>query len=115
LIPQLAAVRVCELGGTDARAAVLLESGGGLAGSSDEDGERSGQLAELARELLETVDAAVDGAPPEQVEAQVEGGSVYVVRRPPWTLAVVARRGALSSLMFYDLRTILSELDESAG
>ena len=32
------------------------------------------------------------------------GGAVFASRTPRWTLAVVARRAALSSLMFYDLR-----------
>ena len=49
--------------------------------------------------------------PPEQVEAQVEGGAVYASRTPRWTLAVVARRAALSSLMLYDLRAVLGELE----
>ena len=49
--------------------------------------------------------------PPEQVEAQVEGGAVYASRTPHWTLAVVARRSALSSLMLLDLRSVLAELD----
>jgi hypothetical protein len=113
LTPERAAARVRELG-PDARAAVLLDGEGGLASSSDEDPERSSALAELAAELLEAIDSAAPGDPPEQIEAQVEGGAVYVARRPGWTLAVVARRTALSSLMLYDLRAILAELEAGA-
>ena len=51
------------------------------------------------------------GGPPEQVEAQVDGGTVYASRTPRWTLAVVARRTALSSLMLMDLRAVLGELE----
>ena len=68
----------------------------------------------LARELFEAVDRAhrdIAGGPPEQVEAQVERGTVYASRTPRWTLAVVARRAALSSLMLMDLRAVLGELD----
>ena len=68
--------------------------------------EASGELAELARSLFDAVDRAyrdIPGGPPEQVEAQVEGrGRLRLA--PGWTLAVVARRAALSSLMLMDLR-----------
>ena len=54
------------------------------------------------------------GGPPEQVEIQVDGGTVYGSRTPRWTLAVVARRAALSSLMLMDLRAVLGELEGGA-
>jgi hypothetical protein len=111
--PQSVAKRACELA-RDARAAVVLDKAGKLAGSSESDHERSRELGELARELIEALDAAAPGEDPEQFEAQVDNGAVYLVRRPAWTIAVVARRKALSSLMFYDLRAVLSELEEAA-
>jgi hypothetical protein len=42
---------------------------------------------------------------------QVDRGTVYASRTPKWTLAVVARRAALSSLMLTDLRAVLGELE----
>jgi hypothetical protein len=42
---------------------------------------------------------------------QIPGGAVFASRTPRWTLAAVARRGALSSLMLYDLRAVLGELE----
>jgi hypothetical protein len=111
--PQSVAERACELA-RDARAAVVLDSTDELAGSSESDAERSAALGDLTRELVEALDAATPGEHPEQLEAQVEGGAVYLVRRPDWTIAVVARRKALSSLMFYDMRAVLSELEEAA-
>ena len=39
------------------------------------------------------------------------GGAVFASRTPRWTLAVVARRAALSSLMLCDLRAVLGELE----
>jgi hypothetical protein len=113
LTPERTAARLCELS-DDARAAILLDAGGSLAGSSGLEAERARGLAELARELFYAVDRASrpDGVdPPEQVEAQVEGGAVYASRTPRWTLAVVSRRTALSSLMLYDLRSVLAELE----
>jgi hypothetical protein len=103
--PQAAAERLCRLS-QDARAAVVLDARGELAGASDGDSERAAALAEAARDLLEAVDTAA-GEPPEQVEAHVEGGSVYVLRREGFALAAVTRRAALSSLMFYDARAVL--------
>jgi hypothetical protein len=114
LTPERTAERLCELSG-DARAAVLLDAAGSLAGVHGVPAESSEELAGLARELFEAVDRAdrdIPGGPPEQVEAQVEGGTVYASRTPRWTLAVVGRRSALSSLMLLDLRAVLGELEE---
>jgi hypothetical protein len=117
LTPERAAERLSELS-ADVRAAVLLDAAGSLAGASDDAGEDGRDdaraLGELARQLLEEVDRATrdwDTEPPEQVEVQVPGGAVFASRTPRWTLAAVARRGALSSLMLYDLRALLRELE----
>ena len=104
---------LCDLS-ADARAAVLLDPRGGLAGAS-EDGDRGTRLAELTGELLEAVASAAGGEPAAEVEAQVTGGSVYLVRRAGWTLAVVARRSALPSLMLYDTRVVLSRVAEAGS
>src|ERR671914_2309263 len=109
--PERVPARLCELS-TDAREAVLLDAAGALAGSTIEDRARAEEFAALARELFEAVDSAGGaGEPAEQVEAQVQRGSVFASRTPRWTLAVVARRTALSSLMLMDLRAVLAELE----
>jgi hypothetical protein len=108
--PERTPERLCELN-TDARAAVLLDAAGALAGCTDPDRARAERMAALARELFEAVDSAPVPGPAEQVEAQVPGGAVFASRTPRWTLAVVARRAALSSLMLYDLRAVLGELE----
>ena len=113
LSPEAAPERACELA-EDVRAAVLLDPAGRLVGSSLDDGETSEALAARAGELLQAVDAATEGEAPEQIEALVERGAVFVVRRPPWTLAAVARRSALSSLTFYDLRSVLQEVEPAS-
>jgi Roadblock/LC7 domain len=113
LTPGRTAARMCELS-SDVRAAVLLDAAGVLAGSSGVEPEQAKSLGELTRELFETVDRATrdwDTDPAEQVEVQVAGGAAFASRTPRWTLAVVARRGALSSLMLYDLRAVLGELE----
>jgi hypothetical protein len=113
LTPERTAQRLCELS-ADARAAVLLDAAGAPAGHHGVAKKHSGDLAQLARSLFEAVDRAhrdMPGGPPEQVEVQVDGGTVYASRTPRWTLAVVARRSALSSLMLMDLRAVLGELE----
>ena len=109
--PERVPARLCELS-TDAREAVLLDAAGALAGSTIGDRARAEEFARLARELFEAVDSAgTPGDPAEQVVAQVPGGAVFASRTSRWTLAVVARRAALASLMLYDLRATLGELE----
>jgi hypothetical protein len=113
LTPERTAARLCELS-SDARAAVLLDAAGAIVGFSDTDRQQADGLGDLTRQLFETVDRATrdwNAEPAEQVEVQVSGGAVFASRTPRWTLAVVARRAALSSLMLYDLRAVLGELD----
>jgi hypothetical protein len=109
LTAESAPAYLCDLS-DDARAAVLLDPVGELAGAS-EDGERGGGLAELTGELLKALAEAADGGPATELEAVVAGGSVYLVHRDGWTLAVVARRSALPSLMLYDARVVLSRTE----
>jgi predicted regulator of Ras-like GTPase activity (Roadblock/LC7/MglB family) len=113
LTPERTAQRLCELS-ADARAAVLLDAAGSAESVHGVPAGRAEELAKLARELFEAVDRAhrdIAGGPPEQVEVQVDRGTVYASRTPKWTLAVVARRAALSSLMLMDLRAVLGELE----
>jgi predicted regulator of Ras-like GTPase activity (Roadblock/LC7/MglB family) len=113
LTPERTAERLCELS-IDARAAVLLDAAGSPASVHGVAAGHAPELATLAHDLFEAVDRAhrdIAGGPPEQVEVQVDRGTVYASRTPRWTLAVVARRAALSSLMLMDLRAVLDELE----
>jgi len=88
---------------TDVRACALLDAEGRLV-SVDTAHESEGEaLADLAQQLLER--AATD-----QVEVSTGAGIVYALRSGEWTLAVVAGRFALSSLVFFDMRQALQEL-----
>ena len=109
LTPELALAYLQELS-TDIRAAVLLDGRGELAASSEEDPERSERIRELVLDLLARVDEAA-AEPPPQLEVSTGEGAVFCVRRPEWTLAAVTGRFALSSLMFYDLRSVLDDLE----
>ena len=96
----------------DVRAAVLLDPAGGLIASSEKDDARARELGELARELTLAVDSA-SAEPTEQVEVGVTTGCVYAVRTASHTLACVTRRLALPSLILYDLRQTLLELERT--
>lgn len=112
LTPELALDYLGELS-TDIRASVLLAADGSLASSSPA-GADGGRLRELTLELLERADAADDGDV-SQVEVSTGDGAVYAAREPDWTLAVVAGRFALPSLMFYDLRSVIAALGKKSG
>jgi predicted regulator of Ras-like GTPase activity (Roadblock/LC7/MglB family) len=112
LTPDLALRYLGEMS-TDIKASVLLDGDGSPAASS-EDGEVGEKLAELAAELFRRADAA-DDEDLSQVEVSTGDGAVYAVRETNWTAAVVTGRFALPSLMFYDLRAVLADLEASTG
>ena len=107
LTPDLALDYLGELS-IDLRAAVVLDSGGGLRAVTAGDEERGEQMCDLANELLDAAAEAGEGI--DQVEAVTTEGSVFAVRGRSWTVAVVAGRQPLASLMFYDLRNVVRDL-----
>jgi hypothetical protein len=107
--PELALAYLGELS-TDIRAAALLDSSGALAASSGVPDGRAGQLGDLLAQLFDEATAA-GGEAPSQIEISLPEGVVFAVRENGWTLGVVAGRYALSSLMFYDLRMVIRDLD----
>ena len=110
LTPELALAYLDELS-TDIEAALVLDRGGRLAAASVEDEERAERMRELATGLLDRAAHVTPGA--DQVEVTTAEGSVFAVRGSDWTVAVVAGRRPLASLMFYDLRNVVSDLGEA--
>jgi hypothetical protein len=95
--PEKALDRVLTMA-LDARDGVVLGADGRrLAGSRT--------LAAPARELL----AHAGDAP--EIEVATGRGTVYAVRSDRRAIAVVATRSALPSVMLYDLRMTLGELE----
>jgi predicted regulator of Ras-like GTPase activity (Roadblock/LC7/MglB family) len=114
LTPALALDYLDELS-TDIRGAVLLDASGAVAAAWRGDDERADRLREPLADLLGRADAAAAGAgPATQVEVTTQRGAVFCVRDERWTLAAVTGRFALPSLVFYDLRHVLDDL-EPAG
>ena len=98
---------------SEVRAAIVLDADGSLAAADPDDGDLGERLRESALAVLETAEGA-DGERPAEIEAATAGGTVYLVRGGGRSLAVVAGRLALSSLMRYDLRRILADLEDGS-
>jgi hypothetical protein len=114
LTPQLALDYLGELS-VDIEAAVVIDAGGRLAAGTGNEDERKERMRELVVELLDRAAAAAPEAGVDQVEVTTPEGSVFAVRGDAWTVGVVAGRKPLSSLMFYDLRNVVSDLGTGGG
>jgi predicted regulator of Ras-like GTPase activity (Roadblock/LC7/MglB family) len=108
LSPELALQYLGELS-TDIKASVVVSADGRTAAASRER-EAGERLRELTQELFARADAA-DNQVVTQIEVSTGDGAVYAVRDERWTIGVVTGRFALSSLMFYDLRRVLADLE----
>ena len=108
LTPELALQYLGELS-TDIKASVVVSADGRTAATS-RPGEPGDRLRQLTQELFEHADAA-DPQVVTQVEVSTGTGAVYAVRDERWTIGVVTGRFALPSLMFYDLRLVLGDLE----
>jgi hypothetical protein len=114
LTPELALAYLGELS-TDIRAAAVLEGDGAVAAQSGFDEGDEQTLRELIGDLFDhAASAAGDAPPPPQVEVSLPEGVVFAVREKGWTVAVVAGRFALPSLMFFDLRMVIGDLGARA-
>jgi hypothetical protein len=110
--PSTVPERLVEMS-ADVRAAVLLDSAGGLIAASEDDTARARRLADLAHDMVTATDAAA-GDPTEQIEAQLPAGSVFCVRSATHTLVCVAKRLALPALVLYDMRRTLLDAETPA-
>jgi predicted regulator of Ras-like GTPase activity (Roadblock/LC7/MglB family) len=110
LTPELALAYLGELS-TDIRAAAVLDSNGSVAAQTGfEDGDPESVRALVADLFDQVARTAADGSAPDQVEVALPDGIVFAVREAGWTIAVVAGRYALSSLMFFDLLMTIRDM-----
>jgi hypothetical protein len=114
LTPALALDYLDELS-TDIEAAIVLDNGGRVAAATGDDDERKDRMRGLAVELLDGAAKVAPDSGVDQVEVTTSEGSVFAVRGADWTVAVVAGRKPLSSLMFYDLRNVVADLGKGSG
>ena len=85
-------------------------SADGRTAATSRPGPGGDRLRELTQQLFERADAA-DPQVVTQVEVATGDGGVFAVRDERWMIGVVTGRFALSSLMFYDLRGVLGDLE----
>ena len=113
LTPDLALDYLGELS-TDIEAVVVIDRDGSVAAATGDDADRSERMRELITALLDRAADAAPGTGIDQLEVTTAEGSVFAVRGRDWTVGVVAGRKPLASLMFYDLRNVVSELGDGA-
>src|SRR3954454_25033483 len=114
LTPALALDYLDELS-TDIEAIVVLDRDGRVAAATGDDSDRSERMRELFTALLDRAADAAPGSGVDQLEVTTAEGSVFAVRGREWTVGVVAGRKPLASLMFYDLRNVVTELSSGGS
>jgi hypothetical protein len=122
LTPQAAVERLGSTSGV-VRAAVIFGERGDPAVHAEDEAVTPDRLRDLAEELFAAVDAAglrTDVDQVDRVEVSRPDGGVFGVRHRqrngpgPRTLVAVTGPGALSSLVFYDMRMALRDVGEEA-
>jgi predicted regulator of Ras-like GTPase activity (Roadblock/LC7/MglB family) len=91
-------------------AAVVLDREGTVLASTVED-DRAGRMAAAALELFRAADER-SGRELVQLDAALEGGSVFVVRDEERLIAAATRAEPTVGLVFYDLKSALRGLAE---
>lgn len=116
-MPDAATTGVVSADAADAALAYLTEMSAELRGAAILDPEGSVLAAtgdaerwgEDSLALLRVADEA-GGEPVEQLHIGAEQGEVFAVRQAGLTAVAVTERFVLSSLMFFDMRSVLREL-----
>ena len=90
-------------------AAVVLDREGTVVGATVDD-ERAGRMAGAALELFRRADEQREQELV-QLDAALEGGSVFVVRDADRLIAATTRSEPTVGLVFYDLKSCLRSLD----
>ena len=88
------------------RAGAVLGAGGEVLAS---DGPADA-WAERVSALLEQADAA-GGDPAEHIHVATEAGELFLTRRGGLTAVAITERFALASLMAFDMRSVLADLE----
>ncbi len=122
IAPKDALNRLRELSSDVLAAVILGPDGVPVAYAGDED-QLASELGRLAGNLVSqaTMAGGRQQIDVTQVEVSTAAGAVFAVReRPPgggepWAVAAVARRMALPSLMFMDLRHVIAQLEPTGA
>lgn len=101
---EAAVARLTEMSADLRGCAILDRDGRPLAASGDPERWRG-----AATELLAAADAAT-GEPAEQVHVATEDGEAFALRLGELAIVAVADRFTLSSLVLFDMRSVLRDL-----
>jgi predicted regulator of Ras-like GTPase activity (Roadblock/LC7/MglB family) len=96
-------------------AAVIVDAGGKVVGSTLDDVARAERVADAARRLLGEADGVVgarEGTPLVQLHAATPAGAVFVVREGGRLIAATTGPEPTAGLVFYDLKSCLRSLDQ---
>jgi predicted regulator of Ras-like GTPase activity (Roadblock/LC7/MglB family) len=107
-----ALVRLMEDSSQIARA-VVLDAGGTLLASTEDDSASTQELVEAAQALLAAageLHPSADEAT--RVEVELAAGGLFVLREGGRTIAATTGSGPTAGLVVYDLRTCLHGIDE---
>jgi len=98
-------------------AAVVLDDAGAVVASTLDDAEHSARLAQAALDLLGGADKRFEsgGRALTQLEAALREGSVFVARHEGRSIVATTSPEPTSGLVFYDLKTCLRSLAQSAS
>jgi predicted regulator of Ras-like GTPase activity (Roadblock/LC7/MglB family) len=94
------------------RQVVAVDADGVVAGSNLPDTAHADRFAAAARRLLDTAEELRPGVA--QLEAATPAGSVFVVRDGERLIAATTTPEPTVGLVFYDLKTCLRSIDETA-
>jgi len=105
---ELAVARMGEMS-PDLRGCAVLTGGGEVLAASD-----AGDWAKAGAGFLAAADAAGD-EPAKHVHVATEDGEAFAVREGDLAMVAVTERFTLSSLVLFDMRTILRDLVAGKG
>jgi predicted regulator of Ras-like GTPase activity (Roadblock/LC7/MglB family) len=111
--PAAAALAFLTEMSPDLRGAAILDADGAVLAASGED-EAGEAWGEAARALLAAADAA-DPEPAEQIHVGSESGEVFALRHGGLAAVAVTERFALASLILFDMRQALRDLELARG
>jgi predicted regulator of Ras-like GTPase activity (Roadblock/LC7/MglB family) len=113
--PEQALADLTEIS-SQIRVAALIDSEGGVAGSTLADEARASEFARAAQDLLAAADSVrSSGETLTQLEVATGEGSVFVLRDGGMTIAATTSPEPTVGLVFYDLKSCLRSAAEGAS
>jgi predicted regulator of Ras-like GTPase activity (Roadblock/LC7/MglB family) len=107
--PEQALADLTEIS-SQIEAAVVFDEQGTVVGSTLDDANRAGELANAAKELLRSAEEVKPGSTLTQFEVATTEGSLFVVRDDATCIVATTGGNPTVGLVFYDLKSTLRNL-----